>query len=222
MKRVLVINPVGHPMWDDADRVLYKGFLPPNIEVNVVSLPRGPATVETAEAYREVVPLVVEVGRKLHVLYDGIVVNCFLDPGVEELRSEVGTVVLGPGETSLTLARLYGRPVYIVTVGATRETLDLVWSRVKKLGFGNVVVDVVGIPAGVLDIDKDKERTVSLLVDAVREVASRDRRAVVVLGCTGLGGLAEDVEKATRIPVIDPVKAVALLLTILLELTKAL
>lgn len=218
--KVLVINPVGHPTWDEADRLLYKRFLPPEIEVDVVSLPRGPLTVESVEAYREAVPLVLEIGKKLFNKYNGMIVNCFLDPGVEELRSEVKGIVLGAGESSLTLAKLYGRPVYILTVGLKSETLDLMWSRIRKLGFEKLVADIIGIPMGVAEIDKNREKAISLLLSTMRAVASKEGNVVFVLGCTGFGGMAEELEDEIKMPVVDPIKASALLITSLLKLTR--
>lgn len=218
--RVLVINPVGHSTWNETDKLLYRKFFPPNVHVDVTSLPRGPATVETAEAYKEVITLVVKVGTELSSKYNGIVVNCFLDPGVEELRRETKNIVLGAGEASLTLAKLYGYPVYIVTVGTEKETINLVWERVTKLGFEKTVVDVIGVPLGVMDIDKDKEKTISLLLNAVKSVTSKreKEKVTIVLGCTGFSGIAEELQDLVKTPVVNPVKASALLMTSLLKL----
>ncbi|MEL9929719.1 MAG: hypothetical protein QXF50_02325 [Sulfolobales archaeon] len=59
--KVLLINPVEHSKWNESSKALYKRFLP-DVHVYVVSLSRGPLTVETAEAYGEVATLVVERG----------------------------------------------------------------------------------------------------------------------------------------------------------------
>lgn len=219
--RILVINPVGHSTWDEFDKALYRRFLPQNVEVDVRSLPRGPLTVETVEAYREVIPLVVELGKEMISRYSGLVINCFLDPGVEELRRETGGVVLGAGEASLTLAKLYGYPVYVVTVGTEKETTELMWEKVKRLGFEKMVADIIGVPIGVVDIDKDKVKTLSLLLEAVRSITLREGKITVVLGCTGFGGLGGELQSLVKVPVIDPVKASALLIVSLVELIKA-
>lgn len=218
--KILVINPVGHTLWNESDKALYKGFLPVDIDVDVVSLPKGPKSVETVEAYNEVTPKVVEVGRNLFSKYYGLIVNCFLDPGVDELRHETRGIVLGAGEASLTLAKLYGRPVYIITPGSEKDAINLMWSNVKKLNFEKFVVDIIGIPMRVVDIDVDKEKTIQLLLKTVSSIVSRENKAIIVLGCTGFGGMAEELENSVKVPVIDPVKACALLMTSLLKLVK--
>ncbi|MEM0027609.1 MAG: aspartate/glutamate racemase family protein [Ignisphaera sp.] len=220
--KILVINPVGHSTWNENDRNLYKRFLSPNTVVEVISLPRGPRTVESQESYEEASHLVVEIGTKLVNTYDGIIVNCFLDPGVDELRLKTGNLVIGAGEASLTLARLYGRPIYIVTVGAEKHALNLIWNRVKSLGFENVVADVIGVPLGVEDIDKDKEKTLNMLLEATKPIASKERWITFVLGCTGFGGYAEKIQSLSLIdaPVIDPVKASAIAIESLIKLAR--
>lgn len=218
--KILVINPVGHPTWDESDRELYRRFLTPGTIVDVASLPKGPRTVETRESYEEASRLVVELGVKLVEAYDGVVVNCFLDPGVNELRRKTGRLVIGAGEASLSLARLYGRPIYIVTVGAEKETLELMWNRVKDLGLEKTVVDIIGIPLGVVDIDRDKEKTLSMLLGTMKPIASKERWITFVLGCTGLGGYAEKLQDLIGVPIVDPVKAAAIAIESLIRLTK--
>ncbi|MEM1830671.1 MAG: aspartate/glutamate racemase family protein [Desulfurococcaceae archaeon] len=218
--RILVINPVGHSTWNEADKALYERFLPLDIEVDVMSLPRGPPTVETVEAYLEASRLVVEVGRTVVSKYNGIIINCFLDPGVEELRRETKSIVLGTGESSLTLANLYGRPIYVLTVSLSKETLDLMRNKIHRFNLGEYLVGIVSVPIRVTDIDKDRNRASELLLNTMKIILSKESRAVFVLGCTGFGGMAEELEDEIKIPVVDPVKASALLITSLLKLTK--
>lgn len=218
--RILVINPVGHSMWNEADKALYKRFLPSYMEVDVISLPRGPSAVETVEAFLEASRIVVEVGRTVVSKYDGVIISCFLDPGVEELRRETKGIVLGAGESSLTLAKLYGRPIYVLTVSLMKEALDLMWNKIYRLNLREYLVDIVSIPISVTDIDKDRNRAAELLLNTMKIILSKESRAVFVLGCTGFGGMAEELEDEIKVPVVDPVKASALLIISLLKLAK--
>jgi allantoin racemase len=217
VKKILVVNPVGHSTWDLSDLEIYKSFANPGTEVVVKSLPKGPRTVEKLESYfeaeKEVVNLVLESYRG----FDGVIVNCFLEPGVpilkKKLRGEV--VVVGPAEASLSFASVYG-DIVVVTVGAVEESINLIKEKVRALGFEKKVVGVRGIPVGVEDIDIDKKKVLELLVVEAKKamIAGAD---VVVLGCTGLAGLAKDVEKKVGIPVIDPAWASIKFLEILLN-----
>jgi len=202
--RVLVVNPVGHDRWDYSDKKIYESYASEGTEVDVVSLPRGPASVETAEAYAEVEPLIIELVKGIHAGYDAVIVNCFLDPGVAKLRKILSNkVVVGPCEASLSLARNLSDKVAVVTVGGDVETLGLIKERIKSLGFENVVVGVRGISLRVLELDRDREVTLRHLVNEAAKAVS-ERADVIVLGCTGLAGMAREISDAVRVPVIDP------------------
>jgi allantoin racemase len=202
--RVLVVNPVGHDRWDHSDKKIYESYASEGTEVDVVSLPRGPASVETAEAYAEVEPLIIELVKEIHAGYDAVIVNCFLDPGVAKLRKILGNkVVVGPCEASLSLARNLSDKIAVVTVGGGVETLGLIKERVKSLGFENVVVSVRGISLRVLELDRDREVTLRHLVNEASKAVS-EGADVIVLGCTGLAGMAREVSDAVGVPVIDP------------------
>jgi len=202
--RVLVVNPVGHDRWDYSDKKIYESYASEGTEVDVVSLPRGPESVETAEAYAEVEPLIIELVKGIHAGYDAVIVNCFLDPGVAKLRKILNNkVVVGPCEASLSLARNLSDKVAVVTVGGDVETLGLIKERIKSLGFENVVVGVKGISLRVIELDRDREVTLRHLVNEAAKAVS-EGADVIVLGCTGLAGMAREVSDAVGVPVIDP------------------
>jgi len=214
--KILVVNPVGHGTWDSTDLEIYRSYANPHTEVVVRSLPRGPYTVETLNAYfeaeKETVSFVLENYRG----FNGVIVNCFLEPGVSVLRKKLtGQVVVGgPAEASLSYARIYG-DIAVISVGASVEGLELIREKIRALGFEKRVVSVSGIPLGVMDIDVDKKRTIELLV-AESKKALLSGADVIVLGCTGLAGLAKIIEREVGVPVIDPAWAsIKLLETVL-------
>jgi allantoin racemase len=204
--RILVINPVGHSTWDKQDEEICKSFASPETEIKVVSLPRGPASVETPEAHAEVIPLVLDVARRNHDGFDAVLVNCFLDPGVDFLKGILKKPVVGPCEASLSLACIAGTRISIITVGGADGDW-MIEERVKQLGLSDKVTSVRGIPVGVLDIDKDRAAVVSYLVNEAEKARKEERADVIVLGCTGLAGLAKEVQEKTNIFAIDPTGA---------------
>ncbi len=215
--RVLVVNPVGHNKWDSSDKKIYENYASRETEIDVISLPKGPVSVESAEAYAEVEPLVVELVKEIHAGYDAVIVNCFLDPGVAKLRELLGKVVVGPCEASLSLARNLSKKISIITVGGEVETLNMIRERVKSLGFEEIITSLRGIPLRVLDLDRDKESTLRLLVDEARKAVSEGAE-VLVLGCTGLAGMAKEVSDAVGVPVVDPAWAALKIAELLVSL----
>ena len=199
--RILVINPVGHPRWDEQDRKIYLSYASPETAVDVYSLPRGPPSVESPEAHAEVIPLVVERAVHLHSNYDAVIVNCFLDPAVDILKGILRKPVIGPCEASLALASALSRKIAIVTVG--NEALWMIEERVRHLGYLSYLVSLKGIRLTVLQLDENKEKTKSEVTKKAKEAVSEGAE-VIVLGCTGLSGLAKEVQDALGTPVIDP------------------
>lgn len=163
--KLLVINPVGHTTWNDQDKELYQSYAP-GAEITVVSLPKGPPSVETAEAHREVIPSVIEVAKKMNEDFDAVIVNCFLDPGVDVLKKELTKPVIGPCEASLAIASLIGTRVGVVTVHG--KALSMIRSKVRQMDHRKRVVSVTGIPMGVLELNDDSEQTKHRVVERER------------------------------------------------------
>lgn len=199
---MLVINPVGHSRWDEKDKEIYEGFASPEVEVDVKSLPRGPATVESPEAHAEVIPLVVELGKKFKDEYDGFIVNCFLDPGVDLLRRIIRKPVVGPCEASFALASMIGGSIGVLSVGG-RDTLWMIEERIKNIGYSGWIVGVDTIGLGVLELDVEVDETVKRVVERSKTLIDMGAETIV-LGCTGLSGLLDRVSEQVEVPIIDP------------------
>jgi allantoin racemase len=202
--KLLVINPVGHTKWDEQDKRIYESFAPSS-EVTVVSLPKGPQSVETRRAHRQVIPLIIELAKKFHPNFDALVVNCYLDPAVDPLKKMLKKPVVGPGEASLALASILGGRIGVVTVRG--EALSMIRNRVRKLDHHRKVKAITGIPMGVLDLNQDLHQTRQRVFEEAKRLRDDRRVDVICLGCTGLGGLARATQLAVGIPVIDPVGA---------------
>ncbi len=202
--KILVINPVGTNRWDEKDKKICKEFASPDTQIDVISLPKGPLSVETPESEAQVIPLVIETALKYHKEYDAIVVNCFLDPAVDLLKGIVKIPVVGPCEASLALASMIGKKIGVVTV--SNKAIWMVEDRIEELAFKDKVIYVSGIPLGVLDLDEDIRQTKTLVIKEA-ENAIKNGTEVIVLGCTGLAGLAKEIQDTVNIPVIDPTGA---------------
>ncbi|MGB9728769.1 MAG: aspartate/glutamate racemase family protein [Thermoprotei archaeon] len=202
--RILVINPVGTNRWDEKDKKICEEFASPNTQIDVISLSKGPLSVETPESEAQVIPLVIETAMKYYKEYDAIVVNCFLDPAVDLLKGIVKIPVVGPCEASLALASMIGKKIGVVTV--SNKAIWMVEDRIEELAFKDKVIYVSGIPLGVLDLDEDIKQTKTLVIKEA-ENAIKNGTEVIVLGCTGLAGLAKEIQNTVKTPVIDPTGA---------------
>ena len=199
--RILVIEPIGSDKWNESDKEMFASNASPGTEVDVVSLSSGPLSIETRENFAEVLPLVVRKGLEVGDEYDALIVNCFLDPGVDVLRSSIDKPVVGPCEASLAIAGLLGWRLAVVSISG--GALPMIEERIRALGYGTRLVSLRGIGIPVLKLEEDLEATKEA-VKREAEEALREGAEVIVLGCTGLAGISKDVEDEVGVPVIDP------------------
>lgn len=138
----------------------------------------APRQVWNAAGALRAAPLVVEKGLWAERAgYDGVIVNCMLDPGVEALRSRLSIPVVGAGSAAFALAGLVGRRSALIYPGS--------------------------IP--VYRLDDDPEATWHGLLEAARR--ELDRGADVLLpACTELDGWAERLQVAVGAPVVPCAK----------------
>ena len=79
------------------------------------------------------------------------------------------------------------------------------------------MVSIRATDLSVPEIDKDRNKTIKLLLDECKK-AEAEGAEVIVLGCTGFAGLAKELEKDLDIPVIDPVGAATKMAEVLVSL----
>lgn len=180
----------------------------PNVEV--VSLSAGPESVEDfldeVIAGPDTIRLVKESEEKG---FDAVVISCFANPAIDACRSVVSIPVVGAGMASILAGLSLGERIAVVTV--LKETIPSIEHFVKILGLTSSVVSVRAASIGVLEIEKDKEKTLSALLKESLAAIEEDRAEVIALGCTGMAGIDKKLMKELRkkgyeIPVIDPAR----------------
>lgn len=202
--RILVINPIGDRSWDESDKKFYKNNACPKTEIEVVSLMHGPPSVETLNDLEIVKPFVKELALQKYKDYDGLIINCFLDPAVEELKKILDRPVVGPGEASLTFGSLLADRLGIVSIEG--EALNLMRQNIKKLRYADRVVSIRGIGTKVVDL-RDNWEKVKVELEEEAGKAVSEGAELIILGCTGLAGLSSIISRAINKPVIDPAVA---------------
>lgn len=201
--KLLIINPVGTSIWDGYTLQYAKSVLSSDIDVHVRSLPKAPPAIECEYDRDLAAPHVVEEVVKANKEgFNGIVINCFDDPGLEASREVSDVLVLGIGETSLTIALLLGYRVAVISTG--RNSRLTYYRKAVALGLEKRVVYTSGIDMPVLSLRKDLDRVKEMLMGEIRRAVDVYGAEVVVLGCGGFIGLAEELSRASGVPVVDP------------------
>ncbi len=177
-------------------------------EISNVFLKRGPASVESAYDEALAIPEVI------HRVYeaeaegmDAVIINCFGDPGLDASREVVSIPVVGPCEASMHLASMLGHKFSVVTV--LERLIPELEFHAQKYGVGWKLASARSVDLPVLDLEKGREQFVGRMVEKAVAAVREDGAHVIVLGCTGLAGLAEQVklglsQAGYEVPVIDP------------------
>ncbi len=200
--KILVINPVGINRWDKKDEEYLKKFLDRNSQVKVVSLKKGPSSVETFVSKAIVCEEILKTIDENKGNYDAIILNCFGDPCIEAAREIAAVPVLGPGETSMHIACLLGHKFSVIS--PTRKTALQVELNIRKFGLKNRLAAIIPLDIDVKNLEKNPEKTIQTVVEKAKKTIIEDGADVIVLGCTALAYWAEEIQKRLNVPVIEP------------------
>ena len=186
----------------------YRAAARADTDMSLATLDRGPASIESR--YDEALAVPDVVAKIVAAEQDGMdaaIIDCMGDPGLEAAREIVSIPVIGPAEASMHVACLLGHKFSVVTV---LDTLIPAFDHhALRMGLTARMASVrsVGIP--VLDLD-DHARLVEAAIDQSLKAVGDDGAHVIVLGCTGMAGVAQallgglEQHRVTDVPVIDP------------------
>jgi len=180
----------------------------PETEISNVFLDAGPASVESFYDEAIAVPgVVAKVREAERDRMDAVIINCFGDPGLDAAREVVSIPVIGPCEASMQLASMLGHKFSVVTV--LERLIPELELHAQKYGVGWKLASARSVDLPVLDLEKGREQFVERMVERAVAAVREDGAHVIVLGCTGLAGLAKQVKVGLskagyEVPVIDP------------------
>ena len=202
--KIQVMVPSSNREFRKIKELQVKNYLPLQVSVDVICLDDGPANIEDFDD-------VIVAGKaiKKHINeggalgYDGITIDCGLDPGFNWLNDNLKIPFTTAGFTSYKYAaELYDNFIVVVV---SDEAAELATNNIQKYGFRNNVSSVVNANVTVDELVKNVESYNQLLVK-VKEGIGNGGVGAVVLGCTGMSGFVTRLEKDLSVPVIDPTK----------------
>ena len=203
--KILVVDPiVKTEHTKDIDNV-YSALKVKGVSLSFESLKQGPLFIETEEHEESAIPDLLRVIKEGEEKgYDGIIINCFGNPGLEEARKLVKIPVIGAGEASFLKMKEMERRFSVLTT--VEEAVRRVRRNARKCGVEGFLVSVRPLGMHVLELGQKGRLREALVVEGGKAVEV-DHAEVVVLGCTGMAGNAEWLSKRLGVPVVDPAKA---------------
>jgi len=219
--KIRVVVPIISDVFNDEILKEASQFKCPDMEIDVVNIDKGPASIEShyddvLSAYH-IVKKVVEAGR---AGIDGVFITCFGDPGVDASRELVRIPVVGGFQPAALTATLIARKWSVVTV--LKSVLPMISDLARKLGVDKNIASIRDINTPVLEL-QDKKVIEERLLSSIEKAVEDDGAEAIVLGCTGMLGLAQNLsvqmeKKGIPVPVIDPTACAIAYLELLIRI----
>lgn len=140
---------------------------------------------------------------------DAIIIGCFDDTGLAELRRAAHCPVLGIGQAAYHMAQLMGRSFSVVTTLAV--SVPVIAGNITSGGFGAQCRAVHPSDIPVLEVEAAAPETLARLASVIRRAAAEDGADSIVLGCAGMAPLLAQLHAMTGVPLVDGVTAAACL-----------
>ncbi len=183
MTRILFLNPFGTDQFDELVHSTLTPSLRGGTEIEIRHLTGCPRNIDYYVPKHlvetEVLRAVAAADREG---FDAFVIGCCYDPGLTQARELTDMPVVGPLESSVLLARLFGHRFSVVT--DHRKAVPELEDRIRLYGVEANCRSVRAIDWYVDDMVRDPD---AVAADARRQCLAtmeEDRAETVVLGCT--------------------------------------
>lgn len=187
----------------------FEGLLGPEDRLDYTELDVGPASVESQfDAMLAAPDVVAKIIAAEADGVDAIVLDCMEEPGLSAGRECVSIPVLGPCQTAMNMACIIGHRFSMLSVSEAMGLNFENQARIHGAWDKYASTRSVGIPVADLQGRSDDLR--SALLGAALDAVTKDRADTVVIGCTGMLGVAanlrNDLLRAGHdVQVIDPI-----------------
>ena len=206
--KIRVIVPVTTREFVATTRPQYAAAARPDTEISVVGLDRGPASLESDYQDALAVPDILAKVRAAEAEgMDAVIIDCMADPGLSPAREIASIPVIGPAQTAMHLAAILAHRFSVITV--LERDIPLIDRLARLYGLEGSLASARPVNIPVLELDTDRERLMEALVEQSARAVAEDGAHIIFPGCTGMKGLAQQVEQALAergyaVPVIDP------------------
>jgi allantoin racemase len=203
--RLLIINPnTTHAMTRKIEAIA-RAHLPSTTRITAVSGRFGPRYIASRATFAIAGHAALDAYAEYGGDADAVLLACFGDPGLDALRELSPVPVIGLVEAAAREAATRGRRFAIVTGGALWETMLREMLLVRGLSDNLVSIRTVAPDGGM--IARNPDGALQILIEACDACVHEDGAEAVILGGTGLVGLAERIASVRIYPIICSVMA---------------
>jgi allantoin racemase len=197
------INPVGTAAFDEEARLAIEAVRAPHHRVVIRHLDDGPPHLEYREHGHQVITPVIDLAREAEATgAHAVVLGCFFDGGLRELRECVRLPVVGMGEASMLLASTLGHR-FSVIVGR-RKWVAHIEQNALLTGMERHLASVRAVDMSIPDAQADPAAFFRRVREAARVAVERDGAEVIVLAEIAPPGFAKILRDELGVAFVDP------------------
>lgn len=208
--KIRVVVPICSERFNQDAAEEFRQYASFGTEISVVNIVRGPQSIESEFEEAMAVPgILLRAQEAERDGCDAVISDCFGDPGVKPARELLNIPVIGPLEASVTLAATLGLRFSIVTV--LKSVVPMIEHLVAQSGLSGRLASVRTVDIPVLELG-DVAGMKAALFDEMAAAIREDDAHALILGCTGMMGVAESLQSRLKdasfdVPVVSPTAA---------------
>ncbi len=205
---VPVVKGYREENWLDANLQEYANFARQGTRVQVRAIESGPETIENLYSESNAVPEMLRLARSAQQSgASAVIIDCMCDPSLDPAREAASIPVVGPSQSSAFLAAsLAHRFSYL---GTGRDSRQRYTNQMEEYGISSKLASVRSTGLSVQEVETNPKALFEALLREAEEAVIHDGAHILVLGCTGMIGVARQLQDALlareiHVPVLDP------------------
>lgn len=207
--RILFINPNSTAAMTDAAVAVARRTLP-EAEILGWTNHDGPPAIQGPEdGAAAVAGIRALLPRARAEEVDTLVIACFDDTGLEEIRAAAHCPVIGIGQAAMHLAALTGGRFSVVTT--LPVSVPVIEANVRAYGFDRQCARVRPSGLPVLEVEAAGPNVLARLGQEISAAIDEDQPQSVVLGCAGMAPLRGRLQAQSSVPLVDGIEAACVL-----------
>lgn len=205
MSELLLINPNTTESMTQKMAEAATSVVPGDTRIEAMTAAYGPPSIEGYYDEAFSVPALIDAIRQHNDRFQGVIIGCFDDTGVEAARCISRAPVIGLCQAACQYASLLAASFSIVTT--LSRSINPLERRVMDYGFERQCRSVRASDIPVLALENCDEEALGTLYQQIELALEHDGSEAIVLGCAGMVDLQQALQQRFRVPVIEGVTA---------------
>lgn len=202
---VIVINRLMTEEELEKRRAFLLEYAQKGTEVTMTKIENGPISIESSLEHEQAgCSMALKVQNLETEGYDAFIPWCGEDAGLVSSRESTRIPVIGPLQSSCSIAISLGHRLAIIGPMVQRVFME---RKIWELGLRSRLASVRSLGIPILKVQQNPDNIFPLLKEACEEAVRKDGADVLILSCMALFGVARQLMREIKIPIIDPALA---------------